>query len=243
VLLARRQASRLAAWAWFAPEMPPLRHGIPTRDVLLASGTTRLRDLFVGKAGWKALQLDIGLLPVDLRLGLWKPPEVLPGPASSRVGGQRFNNRQVFWVPTAAVALSNANGGAWVPRVEGAGMRAWLTLTSREAFFRPAPYYWEGSPWSQEVQVSQPHDLDAIPLALVRFPPPEEEILTWSALLGCRLSEWDWLDKRHLELLRRQAVFMAPFDLNLWDVPGAPTRARMLRMPASTARASRGEGL
>lgn len=217
VRLALERSSQLAAWCWFNDEAPSLKYGIPTRDVVLASGTQRLRDLFSGHAGWKGLQLDIGLLPLDLRLGLWKPPEAWSGDGIMPAMGQRFNNRQVFWIPVSRVAFSKETDGMWVPRVEGAGLRAWLTVTSRAAWFKPAPYAWDGAPWSTLVDFEKPHDLDTIPLSLVRLPPPEEEPITHDCQLGCRLSEWDWLDRRHLELLRRQAVFMAPYDLSLWD--------------------------
>lgn len=215
--LALRQASRLAAWCWFSEDAPSLKGSIPTRDVLLAIGAQRLRDLYGGRSGWKALQLDTGLLPIDLRLGLWKPPESWMADASTPQKGQRFNNRQVYWIPVSRVAFSAEPDGLWVPRVEGAGLRAWLTLTSRNAWFQPAPYHWEGAPWAELVHFDAPHDLDHVPLSLVRIPAPEEEAITQEAQLGCRLSEWDWLDRRHLELLRRQAVFMAPYDMKLWN--------------------------
>lgn len=224
IQLAQDRASQLAAWCWFHDDAPPLKQGIPTRDVVLATGTQRLRDVYGGHAGWKGLQLDIGLLPLDLRLGLWKPPEAWSGDGLMPALGQRFNNRQVFWIPTSRVAFSKETNGLWVPRVEGAGLRAWLTVTSRTAWFKPTPYAWEGAPWSSLVDYEKPHDLDTVPLSLVRLPPPEEEPISHDSQLGCRLSEWDWLDRRHLELLRRQAVFMAPYDLSLWD-PATSNRA------------------
>ncbi|MFM7201364.1 MAG: putative metal-binding motif-containing protein [Myxococcota bacterium] len=216
--LALERASQLAAWAWFADDAPTAKVGIPTREVVLASGATRLRELYGGHAGWKGLQLDIGLMPLDLRLGLWKPPEAFSGDASRPAVGQRFNNRQVYWIPTARAAFSQKPDGLWVPRVEGAGLRSWLTVVSRAAYFKPAPYYWEGAPWSALVDVSRAHDLDQVPLSLVRLPPPEEQPMSHDDLLGCRLSEWEWFDRRHLELLRRQAIFMAPSELRLWDL-------------------------
>lgn len=210
-----RQASRVTAWAWFSAETPDLSSGIPVRELELMSGAQRLRDVYGHRSGWKGFQLDIGLLPVDLRLGLWKPPEALAGEQLRLDGGTRYNNRQVFWLPVSRAAVSEEAHTLWVPRVEGEGLRTWLTLTSRQAHLRPAPYYWSDCPWKDDVTLDAPHDLEASPLSLVRLPAPERGPLEQADLMGCRLAEWDWLDKPHLALLRSQTVMMAPAELAL----------------------------
>lgn len=220
-----RQASRVTAWAWFSSNAPDLSSGIPVRDLELLIGAQRLRDVYGHRSGWKGFQLDIGLLPVDLRLGLWKPPEALAGEQLRSDAGVRYNNRQVFWLPVSRAAVSEEGQTLWVPRVEGEGLRTWLTLTSRQAHLRPAPYFWPECPWKDEVQLDVPHDLETWPLSLVRLPAPEARALERADALGCRLGEWDWLDRPHLALLRSQTVMMAPADFSIPEAPDSDSSA------------------
>ena len=65
--LAKKRASRLSAWIWIGHEENALTYARPTSRALLAVGPTRLKDLPIEGGERLALQLDIGLLPLELR--------------------------------------------------------------------------------------------------------------------------------------------------------------------------------
>ena len=69
--LAKKRASKLYGWIWFGRQ-PKSCSTRPTNKVLMAVGTTRLRDLVTDSGDELYLQLDIGLLPLEMRTAFYK---------------------------------------------------------------------------------------------------------------------------------------------------------------------------
>ena len=65
--LAQKRASKLYGWIWFGRQNKRLTYARPTTKVQMAVGTTRLRDVITDSGEELYLQLDIGLLPVEMR--------------------------------------------------------------------------------------------------------------------------------------------------------------------------------
>ena len=70
--LAKKRASKLYGWIWFGRQTRRLTYARPTNKVLMAVGTTRLRDLVTDSGDELYLQLDIGLLPLEMRTAFYK---------------------------------------------------------------------------------------------------------------------------------------------------------------------------
>ena len=118
--VAKDRASKLYGWIWFGRQTKRLTYARPTNKVLMALGTTRLRDLITDSGEDLYLQLDIGLLPVEMRTAFKKT-------FLDERRGPRFQNSKFdIWVPVAP-KLAAKLAGLWVPRVEGEALRKWLS--------------------------------------------------------------------------------------------------------------------
>jgi hypothetical protein len=203
--LAASRASRVAAWIWSGNVSHLLTHARPTNDVLLAVGATRLLDLIDGAGDDLVLQLDLGLLPLELRLGFRtsflaedRPPLVQ-------------YSRTSLWIPTAPPPRSSEGNGVWVPRVEGDALRAWLaTDRLRSADERgatiPLPYRSRTGDESADDRIPMPRE-GSLDYVRVRVDPASGDPVP-GRQLGDSIAEWDWLDLPQLQLLRREALML-----------------------------------
>ncbi|MCA9571659.1 MAG: hypothetical protein KC656_27660, partial [Myxococcales bacterium] len=196
--LAQKRASRLAAWIWIGPMADRLTYARPTERAILALGPSRLRDLMLDAGEPLTLQLDVGLLPLELRTAFRKTfldPERAP---------VRQNTKQDLWVPVAPD--TSALAGTWVPRMEGTALRRWVSLDRlRPAEVRgvttPLPYVLPGGTVAETVRDGS--------LDLVRTPVDartHEPILAHRP--GDSIAEWDWMEWRQIELLRQHSLVM-----------------------------------
>jgi hypothetical protein len=114
------RGSRLAAWFWAGDVDDRLHLPTPSRSVVLAAGARRLRDFIPGLGQRLTLQLDTGVCPIELRSGF---VHRVRGHEAGKVLHRNF--RVFTWIPTApSDVLQN---GLWVPRLEGAALRQWLS--------------------------------------------------------------------------------------------------------------------
>jgi hypothetical protein len=195
--LAERRASRLACWIWIGHEEDQLTYARPSTRAVLAVGSTRLKDLPIEAGDRLALQLDIGLLPLELRTGYrqtfldaGRPPLVQ-------------NLKQDVWVPTAPP--QGMPDGRWLPRVGGDALRAWLSLDRLRpdaalGVVSPRPYVLPG-------MAAEDRPVPEGRLDLVRMPLVEQTPVP-DPMPGRSLTEWDWFEEAHLELLRQQALVL-----------------------------------
>ncbi len=195
--LAKKRASRLSSWIWIGHEENALTYARPTSRALLAVGPTRLKDLPIEGGERLALQLDIGLLPLELRtafrqtfLDPTRPPLVQ-------------NQKQDVWVPVAPP--QGVPEGLWVPRVEGDALRAWLALDRLRAedargVVSPRPYMFPELPFA-DAPVEEGR------LDLVRMPLRDGKPV-FERAPGRSIAEWEWMEEPHLELLRQQALVL-----------------------------------
>ncbi len=148
--LAKKRASKLYGWIWFGRQTKRLTYARPTNKVLMAVGTTRLRDLITDSGDELYLQLDIGLLPLEMRTAFYKTfldEKRVP----------RYQNSKLdVWVPIAP-RLSAELAGMWVPRVEGEALRKWLATgrlqeEGKRGITIPVPYTVYDVPEEEPVQ-------------------------------------------------------------------------------------------
>ena len=204
--IAKRRASRIAGWIWFGSLSHRLTYARPNQTAHLVLASTRLRDVVTESGEELWLQLDIGFLPLEVRVGYRKETER---------GVMLENNKVDVWVPTAPPHVPKEALGVWVPRIEGDALRLWLSTERlreghQENVSEPAPYYtYEGS----EAEV--PGDRKAKPGSLdyVRYPlgssgrePTSEE---WP---GASVSEWKWFEAPQIQLMRQQCVVLVEAD-------------------------------
>lgn len=194
--LAMARMSRLSAWIWFGQHDNRLTYARPTDRAVLAVGPTRLRDLALEVGEELVLQLDIGLLPLDLRTGFRRT--FLAADRDAEVQ----NSRQDLWIPV--VGPVPPADGLWVPRIEGAALRAWLSLDrlhddSVRGVTSPRPYVASGPPATGRVR---PGSLDLVRAPIVANEPGAERVP------GDSIAEWAWMEQRQIELLRQQALVM-----------------------------------
>ena len=238
IALAVSRASRLCCWFWFGRFNQRLTFARPSSRARFAFGSQRLRDVLRDAGADVVLQLDIGLLPLEVRFGFrqtfreaWRDPE-------------EQNSKQDIWVPVAPGGKQAASG-LWVDRIEGDALRAWLsTERRREAEARgvstPLPYQ-SSAPTPRRVpaRADAPLDYVRVPYLVERPKAPvepgqvviEEEYdnlipaapdmdvdLTKEAevgsewLAGDSIAEWEWLDWRQVELLRQQSLALVPYE-------------------------------
>jgi len=199
--LARRRASRVSCWLWFGDLAQHLNRARPSRLARLAVGPARLRDLLIG-VGPCWLQLDLGLLPLELRLG-YRHADA----RDNKVVVQ--DQESVLWIPVSPPALKGVEPGVWVPRVEGDALRAWLSterFVSPEARGRlvPVPYVPSDQPAPASPSVGEPGPMEFV-LRPVRA---EVDEPADNSAPGASLSEWRWLEAEQIELLRQQALVL-----------------------------------
>lgn len=190
--LALARASRIHCWIWQGSVASRLTYARPTTDVWLAIGPVRLRDLPIDRGEELTLQLDIGFLPLELRVGFRKAF------LDQARGEEIQNSRQNLWVPVAPPSQPEDAVGVWLPRVEGDALRAWLaTEQARSEGLRgvstPLPYRPEGPPEREFSGV----------LDLVRMPGD-----TLERRIGASIAEWRWLEGEQIELLRREPLVL-----------------------------------
>ena len=148
--LAKKRASKLYGWIWFGRQTRRLTYARPTNKVLMAVGTTRLRDLVTDSGDELYLQLDIGLLPLEMRTAFYKTFR-----DEKRI--PRYQNSKLdVWVPIAP-RLSAELAGMWVPRVEGEALRKWLATgrlqeEGKRGITIPVPYTVYDTPEEEELQ-------------------------------------------------------------------------------------------
>lgn len=193
--LARERMSRVAAWLLTGRLQHRLTYARPTRRARYGVGTTRLRDLVSDAGEALTLQLDLGLLPVEMRVG-FRQTFI----DTSRLTVQQ-NSRVDVWVPVGP----QRDDGRWVARVEGEALRAWLaTDRVRPQAARGVPEPVAYRPFGADAPASGGGLLD-----LVRRPLPEDEgepLDTPSG--GASIAEWDWLEWEQIELLRRECLVL-----------------------------------
>ncbi len=200
--LAKERASRLCAWVWYGRHVSRLTFARPTRDVVFASGPTRLRDILPDTGRELMLQLDIGLLPLEVRTAYKQ------GFANNSRPPLLQNSKRDVWVPVGPLGPQAKGKGIWVDRIEGAGLRTWLStarIPPREAAGVPMPLPYH------PVTSSMPVDGADLPanavIDLVRRPiddKTDEPIMVPTP--GESVAEWDWLEWEQIELLRRQCL-------------------------------------
>lgn len=203
---ATRRASKVACWFWSGSLSHRLTYARPTTDVKLAIGPQRLRDIIEDASEELWLQLDIGLLPLELRTG-FKKTFVEDGRAPNLE-----NSKFDLWVPTAKPMAGGVAPGLWVPRVEGDALRKWLSTDrlrddSIKGVSIPLPYLRfnpekRGDPGSDAAPKAGSIDLARYPLGPAAMEPVKERTI------GASLAEWDWLEWEQIELLRREALVM-----------------------------------
>lgn len=209
--LAAKRASMVGCWLWYGKVSDRLTHARPTTRSVLALGTTRLRDLVPHGGEDLTIQLDIGLLPVALRIGFRQTF------ADEERPPQNQNSALDMWIPTSPQKVSKKNQGAWVPRVEGSALRSWLSIQrlrggDKQGVTTPLPYFptpkgeagenENGSP--KEIQLPEAGSLDMVRVPLDkrgREPKMERSV-------GDSISEWHWLEWEQIELLRQQSLVL-----------------------------------
>jgi len=210
--LAAERASRVSSWIWFGNQAHRLTYSRPTSRVLLATGSRRLRDIVGSVSEDLTLQLDIGLLPVEVRMGYHR----------TFLDGMRMdvwqNSKTDYWVPVAPPEPT-ADPGSWVPRIEGAALQAWLSFERKSGagvrgVSNPLPYL----PHDPAVDVKRDEEgrpiLDGVPevepegvLDLIRVEVrPHQNDVPVVRSPGDSIAEWDWMEWRQIELLRQHPL-------------------------------------
>lgn len=202
------RASKVSCWFWRGQLSHRLTYARPNTEATLAIGPMRLRDLIEDGAEELWLQLDVGLLPLELRTGFKKT--FIEEGRTPELQNSKFD----LWMPVANPNSPKSDGGLWVPRVEGNALRLWLSLDRlRDERIKgvtiPLPYLRydadnPGRPPDGHDKAPKPGSLD-----FARFPLGQGgmEPLRDRAI-GASLAEWDWLEWRQVELLRQEALVL-----------------------------------
>ncbi len=219
--LAKRRASRISAWIWHLPgegQWLPNLAVQPGARYSLVAATERLGDVLERYPGRPVLQLDVGLVPVQFRFG------------NRRATAQNLNQNLVIWLPVRSPHEQGDAAWSWVPRVETAALRTWLSVVRRSGEGEERlgidvmPYVWPedadpghwrdgaGRAWRLR---SPTEDEDPSRLTLVRMSwaeGGEPVVHPTLGLLGACLDEWEWLDRDQIEQLREGVVVALPRD-------------------------------
>lgn len=201
VALAVERGSRLSAWIWFGRMVSRLTFARPTSRAIFALATRRLRDLVASSGEDLTLQLDIGLLPVELRA------------ASRRTFLEEGrapvlqNSKVDMWVPVGPPGRTNASPGLWVPRIDGEALRLWLSVDRRSGTDArgqaiPVAYVPYGSPIPERVDLERRLDL-----ILLDHEGGEGEI-ELRRDPGDSIAEWEWFDGLQIELVRQRVLVL-----------------------------------
>ncbi len=203
--LAIQRASKVSCWIWSGRVADRMVYARPTRRAKLAIGPTRLRDLVPEVGEELTLQLDIGLLPLELRLGFRKTF------LDEERGAETQNSKVDMWIPVSPPRLPKQQAGVWVPRVEGQALRVWLSTERLRAddergTSTPLPYHVHdprnGGPPSDGSP--RPGSLDLVRMPLDRD--GAEPVALGS--VGASIAEWDWLEWEQIQLLRTEALVL-----------------------------------
>jgi len=198
--LASTRASRVHAWIWTGAIAHRLTYARPTPRCILALGPTRLRDLALDASEELTLQLDIGLLPLELRMGFRRSFLDPNRPAVVQ------NTRQNLWIPVAPPQQAVDAAGLWVPRLEGDALRAWLSTEQVRAIDKPGattplPHRAVGDPQAGQ-RARGPMDFVRQPIADDNG---EIEPIAWP---GASIAQWKWMEAEQIELLRRECLVL-----------------------------------
>jgi len=206
VALAQQRASRICAWMWFGRHVDRLTYARPTDRVRFAIGPSRLKDLVGDTAEPLVLQLDIGLLPLELRVGFKKT--FLDRDREAELQNSKLN----LWIPVGPPDVPPAGPGLWVDRIEGDALRAWVSTErvrpdEARGVATPLPY----QPYDPEVPVEHRGEgapairaLDIVRAGRLKSGEPDLKDDT----PGRSIAEWDWLEWEQIQLLRQQALVM-----------------------------------
>lgn len=206
--VAVERASRIAGWIWRGALSHRLTYARPTTEVKLAIGPMRIRDLVEDGSEELWFQLDVGLLPLELRTG-FKKTFVEEGRLP-----ELQNNKVDLWMPVSNPKVAKTEAALWVPRVEGDALRQWLSTDRlRDERIKgvsvPLPYL----RYDPQNRGKPPDGHDKAPhagsLDFVRYPlgPGAMEPVRERAI-GASLAEWDWLEWKQIELLRQEALVL-----------------------------------
>lgn len=216
VELAKKRASRICAWIWVGHHDERLTFAQPTSAVHFAVGPTRLRDLVGDDGDALTLQLDIGLLPLEVRTAF-----NMHTVGSDKVESQ--NNRVHVWVPVSPPAQSKGDG-LWVDRIEGDALRTWLS-TSRvrqaqsKGGIEPLPYLPGPPETDAKINIADKALPGTLDLATVARSPYRDDVLLvrvsgkdglWQVARspGDSIAEWEWFDWEQIELLRQRILIL-----------------------------------
>ena len=205
--LATTRASRISAWIWFGRVTHLLTYATPTRRANLAIGPMRLKDLVPHIGEDLTLQLDIGLLPLDLWTGSKMSFSDNRTPALQ-------NSHFTMWIPVSPPKATKKRQGLWVPRIEGDALRAWIS-TDRlkhkdEEAAGSIPLAYANRQAALE-DLTPPEEMNPKEgsLDLVRLPMNKagaEPIMDRG--VGDSIAEWAWLEWEQIELIRQQALVL-----------------------------------
>ena len=227
------RASRLAAWFWFGGVAHRLSYARPNHEVALGVGARRLRDVVrrPGEELW--LQLDVGLLPLELRTAFHR--DFVDG---SRKAEQQ-NSLADLWIPTGPPGPAPGGPGLWVPRIEGDALRSWLSTARKpregaRGVSSPLPYLVEDKDTTAsesesvspgEAGETQPLGMPKSAAAVARPEPalPDPDFALDFAVLsledggrevrptrapGDSIAQWEWFDWRQIEILRQRPLVL-----------------------------------
>ncbi|MCB9765012.1 MAG: hypothetical protein H6739_34885 [Alphaproteobacteria bacterium] len=206
--LARERASRICAWIWFGQVSHRMTYARPTQRARFALGAARLRDLVPEGGETLTLQLDVGLLPLELRLAFRRRFVDETRPDEVR------NSKLDLWIPVSPPPAHKGEPGLWVDRIEGKALRAWLaTDRMRPAGVRGVSTPLGYRPYSADAPMTE---LPVRPLGRLDFqrqPLDEDgEEPRSPTLPGVSVAEWDWFEPEQIELLRREALVLVETD-------------------------------
>ena len=205
--LAIARGSRVACWFWPGRPLERLTYARPTDRAVLGIGPERLRDLLPESGGRVVLQIDIGLMPIELRTGFCKRFLDPTRPDELR------NSKQDIWVPVGPFAPIKESPGAWVPRLEGDALRVWLSLDRMQpAGVRgvtvPLPYQLPDAlqdPDAPPAPTGLPEEGFDLVRMTRRAEDGEPELRRRP---GDSIAEWDWLEPETIGLLRDEMLVL-----------------------------------
>lgn len=209
--LAQERASKVACWLWKGRVNHKLTFANPSRNTILAIGPMRLKDLLPNTGDAITLQLDIGLLPLNMRVG-FKMSFVEEGRAPVSENSA-FN----IWVPTSPPKTEKGREGLWVPRIEGDALRAWLSTErlrpeDERGATTPLPYLPDSEPpqeLAERAGYLQARTVRAGSLDLVRMEMRNSgKDVDLNRRPGDSIAEWKWLEWEQIELLRNEALVL-----------------------------------
>ncbi len=209
--LAEERASKVACWIWKGRVSHKLTFANPARHPIMAIGPMRLKDLLPHTADTLSLQLDIGLLPLNMRVGF--KMSFVEEERSSICENSAFN----IWVPTSPPTPQKGREGLWVPRIEGNALRAWLSTErlrpeDERGSTIPLPYLSDKeAPADPEARSSflSARTVREGSLDLVRMPMVDSgKDVDSRRRPGDSIAEWKWLEWEQIELLRNEALVL-----------------------------------